>query len=67
MMRYRPWSFALAVREKFVAALRTVTVALGTAAPAESETVPLISAAFDCDCPKAVAAQKSRTINKQGI
>src|SRR5215218_8391999 len=67
MIRYRPSSFVVALRETFVPGLRAVTVALATTAPVESFTVPCRSAAFDCAWPKATWAERRRIINKQGI
>jgi hypothetical protein len=50
---------------KLVAGLLTVTVALGTAAPAESETVPEIRPKVVCavriDAPEAINIKKPQT------
>src|SRR6185369_12231993 len=67
MMRYEPSSLVVTEREKFVPGLRAVTLAFATTAPVESLTVPCRSAAFDCACPKATGAERSKSNNKQGI
>jgi hypothetical protein len=54
-------------REKFVPGFRAVTEAFATTAPVESFTVPCRSAAFEFAWPRAMWAERRRTINKQEI